>query len=56
MVDSPSLANLQNKQNREQQYHAVRCQNSNRNSNSNESGSYKAEGNGKVHGLHLDCF
>lgn len=45
MVDSPSLANLQNKQNRDQQYHAVRCQ-SNRNSNSNESGSYKAEGNG----------
>lgn len=47
MVDSPSLANLQNKQNRDQQYHAVRCQ-SNRNSNSNESGSYKAEGNGKT--------
>lgn len=46
MADSPSLANLQNKQNRDQQYHAVRCQ-SNRNSNSNESGSYKAEGNGQ---------
>lgn len=45
MADSPSLANLQNKQNRDQQYHAVRCQ-SNRNSNSNDSGSYKAEGNG----------
>ena len=44
MSDSPSLANLQNKQNRDQQYHAVRCQ-SNRNSNSNDSGSYKAEGN-----------
>lgn len=47
MSDSPSLANLQNKQNRDQQYHAVRCQ-SNRNSNSNESGSYKAEGNGEL--------
>lgn len=47
MSDSPSLANLQNKQNRDQQYHAVRCQ-SNRNSNSNDSGSFKAEGNGKV--------
>lgn len=46
MSESPSLANLQNKQNRDQQYLAVRCQ-SNRNSNSNESGSYKAEGNGK---------
>lgn len=46
MSDSPSLANLQNKQNRDQQYHAVRCQ-SNRNSNSNDSGSFKAEGNGK---------
>lgn len=46
MSESPSLANLQNKQNRDQQYHAVRCQ-SNRNSNSNESGSFKAEGNGK---------
>lgn len=45
MSDSPSTANLQNKQNRDQQYHAVRCQ-SNRNSNSNDSGSYKAEGNG----------
>ena len=45
MSDSPSLANLQNKQNRDQQYHAVRCQ-SNRNSNSNDSGSFKAEGNG----------
>lgn len=45
MSDSPSAANLQNKQNRDQQYHAVRCQ-SNRNSNSNDSGSYKAEGNG----------
>lgn len=44
--DSPSTANLQNKQNRDLQYHAVRCQ-SNRNSNSNDSGSYKAEGNGK---------
>ncbi|XP_037045508.1 Down syndrome cell adhesion molecule-like protein Dscam2 isoform X1 [Bradysia coprophila] len=44
MSDSPSLANLQNKQNRDQQYHAVRCQ-SNRNSNSNDSGSFKAEGN-----------
>lgn len=48
--DSPSLANLQNKQNRDQQYHAVRCQ-SNRNSNSNESGSYKAEGNGNFNQL-----
>lgn len=47
MSDSPSLANLQNKQNRDQQYHAVRCQ-SNRNSNSNDSGSFKAEGNGIV--------
>lgn len=46
MSDSPSTTNLQNKQNRDQQYHAVRCQ-SNRNSNSNDSGSYKAEGNGK---------
>lgn len=45
MSDSPSTTNLQNKQNRDQQYHAVRCQ-SNRNSNSNDSGSYKAEGNG----------
>lgn len=45
LSDSPSTANLQNKQNRDQQYHAVRCQ-SNRNSNSNDSGSYKAEGNG----------
>ncbi|XP_055315262.1 cell adhesion molecule Dscam2 isoform X3 [Sitodiplosis mosellana] len=44
MSDSPSTTNLQNKQNRDQQYHAVRCQ-SNRNSNSNDSGSYKAEGN-----------
>lgn len=47
MSDSPSLANLQNKQNRDQQYHAVRCQ-SNRNSNSNDSGSFKAEGNGML--------
>lgn len=47
MSDSPSTTNLQNKQNRDQQYHAVRCQ-SNRNSNSNDSGSYKAEGNGKT--------
>lgn len=45
LSDSPSTANLQNKQNRDQQYHVVRCQ-SNRNSNSNDSGSYKAEGNG----------
>lgn len=49
MSDSPSLANLQNKQNRDQQYHAVRCQ-SNRNSNSNDSGSFKAEGNGRSFG------
>lgn len=47
MSESPSLANVQNKQNRDQQYHAVRCQ-SNRNSNSNDSGSFKAEGNGKL--------
>lgn len=46
MSNSTSSANLQNKQNRDQQYHVVRCQN-NRNSNSNDSGSYKAEGNGK---------
>lgn len=46
MSESPSLANLQNKQNRDQQYLAVRCNpNSNRNSNSADSGSYKAEGN-----------
>lgn len=45
--DSPSTTNLQNKHNRDQQYHAVRCQ-SNRNSNSNDSGSYKAEGNGTI--------
>lgn len=43
--DSPSTTNLQNKHNRDQQYHAVRCQ-SNRNSNSNDSGSFKTEGNG----------
>lgn len=47
MSDSPSTTNLQNKQNRDLQYHAVRCQ-SNRNSNSNDSESYKAEGNGKL--------
>lgn len=53
IAESPSLANLQNKQNRESHYQAVRCQqppgvaSSNRNSNSNESGSYKAEGNGE---------
>lgn len=53
MSDSPSTTNLQNKQNRDQQYHAVRCQ-SNRNSNSNDSGSYKAEGNGTpINGLWL---
>lgn len=46
--DSPSVANLQNKQNRDQQYLAVRCNpGNNRNSNSLDSGSYKAEGNGK---------
>lgn len=44
--ESPSTANLQNKQNRDQQYQVVRCQ-SNRNSNSNDSGSFKAEGNGE---------
>lgn len=45
--DSPSVANLQNKQNRDQQYLAVRCNpGNNRNSNSLDSGSYKAEGNG----------
>ncbi|XP_055679736.1 cell adhesion molecule Dscam2 isoform X1 [Lutzomyia longipalpis] len=44
--ESPSLANLQNKANRDQQYLAVRCnQGSNRNSNSADSGSFKAEGN-----------
>lgn len=48
MSDSPSTTNLQNKQNRDLQYHAVRCQ-SNRNSNSNDSESFKAEGNGKLH-------
>ncbi|CAD7083563.1 unnamed protein product [Hermetia illucens] len=45
MSESPSLANLQNKQNRDQQYLAVRCNPGNRNSNSNDSGSFKAEGN-----------
>lgn len=45
ITDSPSTTNLQNKQNRDQQYQVVRCQ-SNRNSNSNDSGSFKAEGNG----------
>lgn len=45
MSDSPSTTHLQNKENRDQQYHGVRCQ-SNRNSNSNDSGSYKAEQNG----------
>lgn len=44
--ESPSTANLQNKQNRDQQYQVVRCQ-SNRNSHSNDSGSFKAEGNGE---------
>jgi hypothetical protein len=48
MSESPSIANIQNKQNREQQYLAVRVQNSNRNSNSNDSGSFKAEGNGEL--------
>lgn len=49
MSESPSLANLQNKQNRDQQYLAVRCNPSGsapRGSNSNDSGSFgKAEGN-----------
>lgn len=49
MSESPSLANLQNKQNRDQQYLAVRCNPSSsapRGSNSNDSGSFgKAEGN-----------
>lgn len=49
MSESPSLANLQNKQNRDQQYLAVRCNPTNsapRGSNSNDSGSFgKAEGN-----------
>lgn len=45
--DSPSLANLQNKHNRDQQYLAVHIQNGSRNSNSVGSDSYKAEGNGK---------
>ena len=50
MSESPSIANLQNKQNRDQQYLAVRCNqtNSNRNSNSADSGSFKAEGNGML--------
>jgi len=49
MSESPSLANLQNKQNRDQQYLAVRCNpgtSAPRGSNSNDSGSFgKAEGN-----------
>ncbi|XP_022215405.2 Down syndrome cell adhesion molecule-like protein Dscam2 isoform X3 [Drosophila obscura] len=50
MSESPSLANLQNKQNRDQQYLAVRCNPGTsqppRGSNSNDSGSFgKAEGN-----------
>ncbi|EDW30037.1 GL22544 [Drosophila persimilis] len=49
MSESPSLANLQNKQNRDQQYLAVRCNpgpSQPRGSNSNDSGSFgKAEGN-----------
>lgn len=46
--DSPSLANLQNKHNRDQQYLAVHIQNGSRNSNSVGSDSYKTEGNGKI--------
>ncbi|XP_036339946.1 uncharacterized protein LOC118749252 [Rhagoletis pomonella] len=49
MSESPSLANLQNKQNRDQQYLAVRCNPGGgppRGSHSNDSGSFgKAEGN-----------
>lgn len=46
MSESQSLANLQNKQNRDQQYLAVRCNPNNRSTNSNDSGSFKAsEGN-----------
>lgn len=46
MSESPSIANIQNKQNRDQQYLAVRAQQNSRNSNSVDSGSFKAEGNG----------
>uniref|UniRef100_A0A4Y0BIQ2 Down syndrome cell adhesion molecule-like protein Dscam2 n=1 Tax=Anopheles funestus TaxID=62324 RepID=A0A4Y0BIQ2_ANOFN len=45
MSESPSIANIQNKHNRDQQYLAVRAQQASRNSNSVDSGSYKAEGN-----------
>lgn len=49
MSESPSMANLQNKQNRDQQYLAVRCNPGSgptRGSHSNDSGSFgKAEGN-----------
>ncbi|XP_065077714.1 cell adhesion molecule Dscam1 isoform X2 [Ochlerotatus camptorhynchus] len=45
MSESPSIANIQNKQNRDQQYLAVRAQQNSRNSNSVDSGSFKAEGN-----------
>lgn len=48
MSESPSIANIQNKQNRDQQYLAVRAQQNSRNSNSVDSGSFKAEGNGKL--------
>lgn len=47
MSESPSIANIQNKHNRDQQYLAVRAQQNSRNSNSVDSGSFKAEGNGK---------
>ncbi|XP_055380718.1 cell adhesion molecule Dscam2 isoform X2 [Condylostylus longicornis] len=46
MSESPSLVNLQNKQNRDQQYLSTRCNSSNRpSSNTNDSGSFKTEGN-----------
>lgn len=55
MSDSPSTANLQNKQNRDLHYQAVRCQ-SNRNSNSNDSESFKAEGNGNFEWIRRFLF
>ena len=48
MSESPSIANSQSKQSREQQCLAVRAQNNSRNSNSLDSASFKANSNGKV--------